>query len=98
MRLTKLGHACLLVEVQDARLPIDPGTFSHGFAALRGLTGVPITHQHGDHLDPARIQAVAEANPDTAVVADAAVTIATSRSCPTSAFSSTAGCCTRGTR
>lgn len=72
MRLTKLGHACLLVEVEDARLLIDPGTFSHGFAALRGLTGILITHQHGDHLDPARIQAVAEANPDAAVVADPA--------------------------
>ncbi|HSF26115.1 MAG TPA: MBL fold metallo-hydrolase [Actinomycetes bacterium] len=74
MQLTKLGHAALLLEIGQARLLIDPGTYSHGFEDLRGLTGILITHQHADHLDPARIHALVAANPDALVLADAATT------------------------
>ncbi|HEV3505907.1 MAG TPA: MBL fold metallo-hydrolase, partial [Actinomycetes bacterium] len=31
MRLTKLGHSCLLVEEGGARLLLDPGNLSSGF-------------------------------------------------------------------
>ena len=31
MQITRLGHSCLLVEDDNARLLIDPGTYSHGF-------------------------------------------------------------------
>jgi L-ascorbate metabolism protein UlaG (beta-lactamase superfamily) len=53
MRLTHLGHACLLAEVGGARMLFDPGVLS-GFDDVRDLDAVLITHQHPDHLDPAK--------------------------------------------
>jgi L-ascorbate metabolism protein UlaG (beta-lactamase superfamily) len=36
MRLTKLGHSCLLVEEGRPRLLLDPGTLSVGSRSWRG--------------------------------------------------------------
>jgi L-ascorbate metabolism protein UlaG (beta-lactamase superfamily) len=72
MRLRKLGHSCLVVETSDARLLIDPGTFSDGFETLDGLTAVLVTHQHPDHVDVERLVPLLERNPDARLVADAA--------------------------
>jgi L-ascorbate metabolism protein UlaG (beta-lactamase superfamily) len=62
MRLTHLGHACLLAEVGDARMLFDPGVLS-GFDDVRDLDAVLVTHQHPDHLDPARLGPLLAANP-----------------------------------
>ena len=70
MRITRYGHSCLLVEDGDARVLLDPGTFSRGFEQLRGLTAVLITHAHADHLDPERLRALLDANPDAALHCD----------------------------
>jgi L-ascorbate metabolism protein UlaG (beta-lactamase superfamily) len=70
MRITKFGHACLLVEESDARLLFDPGAFSSGFEALEGLTGVLITHEHADHADLERLRPLLDANPEARLFAD----------------------------
>lgn len=70
MRVTRYGHSCVLVEDGDGRVLLDPGVFSHRFEQLRGLTGVLITHQHPDHLDVERLQALLEANPDARLHCD----------------------------
>jgi len=72
MRLTKYEHACVLVEDGDARVLIDPGTYSHGFENLSGLTAVLITHQHPDHVDVDRLRPLLERNPGASVHADEA--------------------------
>ncbi len=71
MKITKYGHSCLHVVDGDASILIDPGTFSQGFETLSGLTGVLVTHQHPDHLDPARLPGVLKANPNATLYADA---------------------------
>jgi len=48
----------------------DPGTFSHGFEGITGLSAILITHQHPDHADTARLPALVEANPLAALYAD----------------------------
>jgi L-ascorbate metabolism protein UlaG (beta-lactamase superfamily) len=62
MRLTHLGHACLLAEVGSARMLFDPGVLS-GFDDVHDLDAVLVTHQHPDHLDPARLGPLLAANP-----------------------------------
>lgn len=70
MRIQKFIHSCLLVSDGDARVLIDPGTFSRGFEELRGLTAVLVTHQHPDHVDVDRLETLLAANPDAKLFAD----------------------------
>ena len=70
MLITKFGHACLLVEDGIGRLLLDPGMFSTGFEELTGLTAVLITHQHADHVDPDKLPALLERNPEAVLHAD----------------------------
>ena len=70
MDITHLGHACLLVETDRARLLIDPGTLSNGFADLRDLDAVLVTHEHPDHVDDAAVRSLLATNPGATLVLD----------------------------
>jgi L-ascorbate metabolism protein UlaG (beta-lactamase superfamily) len=69
MRVTHLGHACLLVETADRRILIDPGSFS-SFEDLRDLDAVLVTHNHPDHFDPDPVARLLRANPSASVHTD----------------------------
>jgi len=70
MRITKLGHSCLLIEEGEARILIDPGGFSKGYEGLRGLSAVFITHQHEDHASVEALAKVRQNNPDVQIYGD----------------------------
>ncbi|WP_454194892.1 MBL fold metallo-hydrolase [Nocardia sp. Marseille-Q1738] len=70
MRIAHFGHSCLLVELHGTKILFDPGTFSHGFEGLTGLDAIAVTHQHPDHIDPNRIDALIEANPGARLLSD----------------------------
>lgn len=63
MRLTHLGHSTVLIETDQVRLLIDPGTLTPGLEEVTDLDAVLVTHQHADHLDPQRLPALMAANP-----------------------------------
>lgn len=62
MRISHLGHACLLVEAAGTRVLVDPGTFSTGWEELGDLDAVVVTHQHPDHVDAEKLPALLEGN------------------------------------
>ncbi len=70
MRITHLGHACVLIEMAGTRVLLDPGTFADDLSEVRDLAAVVVTHQHPDHLDPDRVPALVEANRDAVVLCD----------------------------
>ncbi len=70
--ITKLVHACLLVETADRRVLIDPGSFSWNderldLAALEGVDSILITHEHADHVSIDFVRAVLERSDKAAV-------------------------------
>jgi L-ascorbate metabolism protein UlaG (beta-lactamase superfamily) len=52
MKITKLGHSCLLVETPERVTLFDPGVYSKvDTDSLQKLDDIIITHIHPDHLD-----------------------------------------------
>lgn len=67
MKLTKYGHACVVLEEQGKRLIIDPGELTHEFGNPQNTVAVVVTHVHFDHLNRENLQKIIEANPDVKV-------------------------------
>lgn len=63
MELTKYTHACVRLDDGDRSLVIDPGVFSELDAALDGVSGVLITHEHVDHIHAERLANALAADP-----------------------------------
>lgn len=70
MRLTHVGHSCVVVEAGEARVLLDPGTFADGWETVTGLDAVLITHTHPDHCDRDRLPLLLAGNPDAVVAAE----------------------------
>ncbi len=66
MRITKRAHAHLVVELDDRRLVIDPGSFS-SVAEEHQVDAVVVTHEHGDHWTAAHLHSILDRNPAAAV-------------------------------
>lgn len=74
MKITKLGHACLLVETPERVGLFDPGYMSDvPIGSLSRLNDLIITHDHGDHLNVDCIRALLVKFPDADVWAPEAV-------------------------
>src|SRR5919202_4940669 len=71
VQIVHLGQSCVLVETGAARLLLDPGVYSTGFAELTELDAILVTHQHPDHLDLERLPALLAANPAAGLLVDA---------------------------
>ncbi len=70
--ITKLLHACLLVDTPRSRTLIDPGSFSWDderldLSVVEGVDRILITHEHADHGSPEFIAAVLERSNDATV-------------------------------
>ena len=64
MRITKYGHACLLLEQATGKLIIDPGQFTELPPDLRGIKAIVITHQHADHFYLDNLRQILAINPE----------------------------------
>src|SRR4051812_1934168 len=72
MKVTKIGHACLIVEEAGLKALIDPGNYSLVPDAT-GLDVVLITHEHDDHCYLPALQEVLKRNPQAEVITHEAV-------------------------
>lgn len=74
MKLTKLGHCCLLIEERGVRLMTDPGIFTRELhEGERDLDAVLITHEHADHFHTGSLQALLSGNPGMRVICNTGV-------------------------
>lgn len=73
MKITKIGHCCLLVETKGKRFLTDPGMFSTSQNTLTNIDAVIVTHEHADHFHVDSLKAIVANNPGVKVVTNSAV-------------------------
>jgi L-ascorbate metabolism protein UlaG (beta-lactamase superfamily) len=76
--ITKLVHACLLVEADGKRILIDPGLFTWNhdrfdLSMVEGADRILITHEHGDHVSFDFVRGALERSNDAQVETTAAL-------------------------
>ena len=68
MNIIKLGHCCLLIEVDGMKLLTDPGMFSTSQNEIENIDVVLITHEHQDHFHLESLKVVLKNNPKAKIV------------------------------
>lgn len=73
MKLTKFDHSCIVFEKAGQKIVCDPVEFSTLLPALNRVVAIIVTHKHADHLQPERLSAILDRNPEAQIftVADA---------------------------
>jgi L-ascorbate metabolism protein UlaG (beta-lactamase superfamily) len=73
MKITKIGHCCLLIEEKDLRILTDPGNYSTKQNELKNIDVVLITHEHADHLHLESLKQILTNNPQVKVFTNSGV-------------------------
>lgn len=73
MKITKLGHCCLIVEIRGVRFLTDPGNYTTAQDTVTNIHYVVITHEHTDHLHVESLKTVLKNNPGAKVITNGAV-------------------------
>ncbi len=73
MKITKYGHACLLIQLADQKLLVDPGSFTTLPDNLPSIDLVIVTEEHYDHFNLDNLQKIKQQNPDCPMVSTVAV-------------------------
>jgi L-ascorbate metabolism protein UlaG (beta-lactamase superfamily) len=73
MKITKLGHCCLLIKENGLRILTDPGAWTESQNNLTNIHVILITHEHADHFHIPSIQMVLKNNPEAKIITNEAV-------------------------
>ena len=69
MRIKKLGHCCLVIEVDSKRIMTDPGSYTiEEQIKERDIDLILITHEHGDHLHIESLKKILINNPNVKII------------------------------
>lgn len=67
MKVTKYEHACLVLEQNNEKLIVDPGSYTRPLSAETNVKAIVITHIHDDHCFEEQIDRILQANPDAQI-------------------------------
>jgi L-ascorbate metabolism protein UlaG (beta-lactamase superfamily) len=73
MKITKLGHCCLVIKEGDLTILTDPGMFSTSQNKVKGIDIVLITHEHADHYHLESLKEILKNNPKAKVITNSTV-------------------------
>ncbi len=74
MKITKLGHCCLLVELKGKRILTDPGSYTvEAHTKLKEIDYVLFTHEHQDHYHVESLKVILENNPNAIIYSNISV-------------------------
>ena len=74
MKITKLGHCCLLIETKDKRILTDPGSYTvEAHSKLENIDYILFTHEHQDHFHLESLKIILEKNPQAIVYSNSSV-------------------------
>lgn len=63
MQITKLEHACLVLELDNQRIILDPGSYTRPVGEYQNVVAVVVTHMHDDHCSETQLDAILLNNP-----------------------------------
>ncbi len=75
MKITKLGHCCLVINISDKRILTDPGAYDYSRlpSDIVDISAILITHEHADHLHVESLKNLLLNNKDVIVITNTAV-------------------------
>lgn len=73
MKVTKLGHCCLIIEIDGVRFLTDPGNYTTAQNEAVDIDAVVISHEHTDHLHIESLKTVLQNNPGAQVICNQSV-------------------------
>ncbi|HEY0907913.1 MAG TPA: MBL fold metallo-hydrolase [Candidatus Paceibacterota bacterium] len=73
MKITKLGHCCLVIEIRGTRFLTDPGSYTTAQNEAKNIDCIVVSHEHTDHLHVESLKTVLKNNPGAVVISNASV-------------------------
>ena len=73
MKITKIGHCCLVIEEGGLRILTDPGAWTTAQNEVKNIDVILITHEHADHLHVESVKTVLANNREAKVITNSAV-------------------------
>ena len=67
MQITKLEHACLILENEGQKMVIDPGFYTRPLENLKDVVAIVITHVHEDHCSEAQVKRILQTSPHATI-------------------------------
>lgn len=69
MQVTKLEHSGMILDKGGKKIVFDPVEYTATLPELHDVVAIIITHAHADHLQPERIAAIMDLNPEAKIYA-----------------------------
>jgi L-ascorbate metabolism protein UlaG (beta-lactamase superfamily) len=73
MKITKLGHCCLIIEIKGKRFLTDPGVYTTAQNEAKNIDYVVISHEHTDHLHVESVKNLLKNNPHAQIITNSSV-------------------------